>query len=144
MDFIWEGLPNPVREKVGTFSPAKELWDKLDHIYSSPIPNSENDKEDACTNKEEICSPCQIDSKYEEYIINRGMLFFFNCEKHGHIEIQCHEGNETKKLIEKEDNYEQELISALDELRKKEKENKSLKKELMKQKESANIFEEAQ
>jgi hypothetical protein len=42
-----------------------------------------------------------------------------------------------KKLIEKEDNYEAELISALDELR---EENKSLKKELMKQKESVHIF----
>ena len=53
------------------------------------------------------------------------MLFFFNCEKHGHLEIECHEGNHTEKLIEKEDNYEAELINALDELR---EENKSLKK----------------
>jgi hypothetical protein len=69
------------------------------------------------------------------------MLFFFNCEKCGHIEIKCHEGNETEKQIEKEDNYEIELISALDELR---EENKSLKKELMKQKDSVHIFEESQ
>jgi hypothetical protein len=67
------------------------------------------------------------------------MLFLFNCEKHRHLEIECHEGNETEKLIEKEDNYEAELISALDEIR---EENKSLKKELMKQKESVHIFEE--
>jgi hypothetical protein len=46
-----------------------------------------------------------------------------------------------KKLIEKEDNYEAELISALDELR---EEDKSLKKELMKQKDSVHIFEESQ
>ena len=65
------------------------------------------------------------------------MLFFFNCEKRGHLEIECHEGNETKKPIEKEDNYEAELTSALDELR---EENKPLKKELMKQKESVHIF----
>jgi hypothetical protein len=65
------------------------------------------------------------------------MLFFFNFEKHGHLEIECHEGNETKKLIEKEDSYEEELIIALDELR---EENKSLKKELMKQKVSIHIF----
>jgi hypothetical protein len=65
------------------------------------------------------------------------MLFFFNCEKRGHIEIECHQGNETEKVIENEDNYEEELISALDELR---EENKSLKKELMKQKESVHIF----
>jgi hypothetical protein len=53
------------------------------------------------------------------------MLFCFNCEKRGHLEIEFHEGNETEKLIEKEDNYEEELISALDELR---EENNSLKK----------------
>jgi hypothetical protein len=50
----------------------------------------------------------------------------------------------TEKIIEKEDNYEEELISSLDELRKEREENKSLKKELMKQKESVHIFEEAQ
>jgi hypothetical protein len=105
MDFIWEGLPNPVREKVGKCSSAKELWDKLHDIYSSPIADSENAKEDADTDQEELCSPCQTDSEDEEYIITR------------------------------------ELISALDELR---EENKSLKKELMKQKESVHIFEEAQ
>ena len=66
------------------------------------------------------------------------MLFFFNCEKRRHLEIECHE---IEKLIEKEDNYEAELISALDELR---EENSSLKKELMKQKESVQIFEETQ
>ena len=93
--------------------------------------------------QEELCSPCQIDSEDEEYIITRGMLFFLNCEKHGHLEIECHEGNETKKLIEIEDNYEEELISALDELIKEREENKSLKKELMKQKESVHIFEES-
>jgi hypothetical protein len=34
------------------------------------------------------------------------MFFCFNCEKYGHLEIECHEGNETKKIIEKESNYE--------------------------------------
>ena len=51
MDFIQEGLPNPVREKVGKCSLAKELWDKLHDIYYSPIVNSENAKEDADTNQ---------------------------------------------------------------------------------------------
>ena len=60
-------------------------------------------------------------------------VVFLSCEKCGHLEIECHEGNETEKLIEKEDNYEVELISALDELR---EQNNSLKKELMKQKEN--------
>jgi hypothetical protein len=75
MDFIWEGLPNPVREKVGKCSLAKELWDKLHDIYSSPITDPENVKEDADTNKEELCSPCQQDTEDEEYTITRGMLF---------------------------------------------------------------------
>jgi hypothetical protein len=65
------------------------------------------------------------------------MLFCFNCEKRGNLEIECHEGNETEKIIEKEYNHEDELISVLDELR---EENNSLKKELMKQKESVHIF----
>jgi hypothetical protein len=133
IDFICEGLPNIVREKVGKFSLAKELWDKLHDIYSSPITDSENAKEDMDIYQEELCSPCQTDSNDEEYIITKGMLFLFNCEKHEHIEIECHERNETEILIAKEDNYEAELISALDELG---EENKSLKKELMKQKES--------
>ena len=131
MDFIWEGLPNLVREKVGKCSSTKVLWDKLHGIYSSPITYLENAKEDAGTNQEEICSPCQTDSEDEEYIIKIGMLFFFNCEKCGHLEIECHEGNETWKKIEKEDNYEVELIRSLDELI---EENKSLKKELKKNK----------
>jgi hypothetical protein len=137
MDFIWEVLPNLLREKVGKCSSTKELWDKLHDIYSSPITDLENVKEDADTNQEELCSPCQEDSEDEEYIITRGMFFCFNCEKRGHLEIEFHEGNETEKLIEKEDNYEEELISALDELR---EEKNSLKKELMKQKESVHIF----
>jgi hypothetical protein len=33
MDFIWEGLPNPVREKVGKCSSAKKIWDKLHDIF---------------------------------------------------------------------------------------------------------------
>jgi hypothetical protein len=52
MDFIWEGLPNLVRENVGKCSSTKELWDKLHDIYSSPITDSENVKEDADTNQE--------------------------------------------------------------------------------------------
>jgi hypothetical protein len=45
MDFIWEGLPKLVREKVGKCSSAKELWYKLHDIYSSPITDSKNSKE---------------------------------------------------------------------------------------------------
>jgi hypothetical protein len=41
MDFIWEGLPDPVREKFGKCSSTKELWDKLHNLYfeKSPITN---------------------------------------------------------------------------------------------------------
>jgi hypothetical protein len=75
MDFIWEGLPNPVREKVGKCSLSNEIWDNLHDIYSSLIADSENAKEDASRDQEEICSSCQKDSEDEEYIINKGMLF---------------------------------------------------------------------
>jgi hypothetical protein len=40
MDFIQEGLPNMVSEKVGKCSSTKFFWDKLHEIYSSPIANS--------------------------------------------------------------------------------------------------------
>jgi hypothetical protein len=59
MDFIWEGLPDSVREKVGKCSSTKEIWDKLHDIYYSPIIDPENVKEYADTNQEELCSPCQ-------------------------------------------------------------------------------------
>jgi hypothetical protein len=39
-DFISEGLPNPIREKFGKCSSAKEIWDKLHDIYSSLITDS--------------------------------------------------------------------------------------------------------
>jgi hypothetical protein len=79
MDFIWEGLPNPVREKVGKCSSSKELWDNLHEIYSSPIADSKNSKEDANIDEEELSPPHQTNSEDEEYIITRGMLFFFKC-----------------------------------------------------------------
>ena len=61
MDFIQEGLANLVREKVGKCLSAKEIWDKLHDIYSSPIVDSENAKEDAYAEQEERCSSCQTD-----------------------------------------------------------------------------------
>jgi hypothetical protein len=67
MDFIWERLPNLVREKVGKCSSTKEIWDKLHAIYSSPIVDLENVKEYAYTKQEERCSSCQTDSDLEEY-----------------------------------------------------------------------------
>jgi hypothetical protein len=91
MDFVLEGLYDLVKEKVGKCLSAKELWDKLHNIYSLPITESENVKEYASTDQEEQFSSCQTDSKDEEYIINKSMLFFFNCEKHGCLEMECHE-----------------------------------------------------
>jgi hypothetical protein len=66
MDFILEGLYDSVKDKVGKCSSTKELWDKLHNIYSSPITESENAKEDAGTEQEERCSSCQTDSEEEE------------------------------------------------------------------------------
>jgi hypothetical protein len=46
MDFIWERLPEPIREKVGKCSLAKELWDKVHNLYfqESPITKTKKDK----------------------------------------------------------------------------------------------------
>jgi hypothetical protein len=33
MDFILEGLPDSVKEKVGKCSSSKELWEKIQNIY---------------------------------------------------------------------------------------------------------------
>jgi hypothetical protein len=52
MDFIWEGLPNLVREKVGKCSSTNKLWDKLHDIYSSLIVDSKNAKEYEDTDQE--------------------------------------------------------------------------------------------
>jgi len=89
MDFIWEGFPDPVREKVGKCSSTKELWDKLHNLYSkkSPITESDHIKESVGIEQKEICSSCQKDSKEED----------------------CEEGI---------GDLEEELISALDELTK--------------------------
>jgi hypothetical protein len=64
IDFICEGLPDLVREKVGKFSSDKELWDKLHDIYFSPI--IELDLEDTGSKHEERCSSCQTDLQEEE------------------------------------------------------------------------------
>jgi hypothetical protein len=94
MEFILRGLYDSVTNKVGKFASAKELWDKLHNIYSSPITDSKNSKEYVVTEKEERCSSCQTDSEEEEYVINISMLFLFNCEKRGHLEIELPKGNE--------------------------------------------------
>jgi hypothetical protein len=66
MDFIMEGLPDSVKDKVGKCLSTKELWDKLHNLYFSSITELENSKEYACIEQEEICSSCQIDSEEEE------------------------------------------------------------------------------
>jgi small-conductance mechanosensitive channel len=113
MDFIWEGLPKLVREKVGKCSSAKEIWDKLHDIYFSPIADSENAKEDADIEQEERCSSCQTDLEEEEY-------------------------------DEAEVDYKEKMMSANKYLRKEREENKSSKKELMKQKQSVQGYEKDQ
>jgi hypothetical protein len=73
---------------------------------------------------------------------NIGEFFFFNYEKREHLEIEFPylkiENDEIEENTEIEKEY---LISALDELNKEREENKSLKIELMKQKESVQSFE---
>jgi hypothetical protein len=68
MDFIWEGLPDSIREKVNKCSLVKELWVKLHNLYFEkyPLTKPENYKEDAIIEQEERCSSCQIDSEEED------------------------------------------------------------------------------
>jgi hypothetical protein len=116
MDFILEGLPDLVKDKVGKFSSAKEIWDKLYNSYSkgshliTELEHTNQNKEYFKTEQEEICSSCQTDSEEED----------------------CEEG-----IVD----LEVELSSALDELVKERKKNKSLKEQLVKN--SQEIFEEA-
>ena len=74
MDSIQEGLPNQVREKVGKYSSTKELWDKLHDIYSSPIADSKNAKEDVDIEQEERCLSCQTDSEEEQYMMKHKLI----------------------------------------------------------------------
>jgi hypothetical protein len=135
MDFILEGFPDSVKDKVGKCSSAKELWDKLHNIYSSPITESDIVEEDAGTEQEVRCSSCQTDSEEEEFVVNISEFFFFTCEERRHLEIEFPylkiESDETEQPneiednpeIEKEKDLEAELISALDELTKERKKN---------------------
>ena len=68
MDFIWKELPNPVREKVGRCSSAKEIWDKLHDIYSSPIADSEEEvyEEEEVDYKEKLFSAIEYLKKERE------------------------------------------------------------------------------
>jgi hypothetical protein len=61
MDFIWEGLCDSTKDKVGKCSSTKEIWDKLHDIYSSPITESKMPNEDTDAEQEERCSSCQTD-----------------------------------------------------------------------------------
>jgi hypothetical protein len=149
MDFIMEGLPDSVKDKVGNCSSTKEICDKLHNIYSSPITELYIAKEDE--KQEVICSSCQIDSEEVEFVVNRSDLFCFTCEKHGNFEIECPylkiESDETENPneseIEEEKYLEEELIIALDELTKQRKKIQSLEEKLFK-KNSQESFEEAQ
>jgi hypothetical protein len=69
LDFILEGLPDSVKDKVGQCSSAKELWDKLHNLYfeESPIIETDSIKESVGTEQEERCSSCQTDSEEEDY-----------------------------------------------------------------------------
>ena len=97
MDFIMEGLCDSTKDKVGNFSSAKEIWDKLHNIYSSPIIESKNSKDDANDN-------------YDDEEVYIGEYFFFNCEEHQHIEIEFHYlkigSDEIENPNEIEDNIE--------------------------------------
>jgi hypothetical protein len=110
MDFILEGFPNSVKDKVGKRSSAKELWEKLHNVYNYSITKSDIAKEDTGIEQEVRCSSCHTYSEEEEFVISRSEFFFFNCEEHEHLEIECpyfkNESNEIENINEIEDNLE--------------------------------------
>jgi hypothetical protein len=53
MDFILEGLLDPVKDKVGQCSSTKELWDKLHNLYFKES-HSITEPEHANQNKEDV------------------------------------------------------------------------------------------
>jgi hypothetical protein len=72
MDFILEGLPDSVKDKVGKCLSAKELWENLQSIYSNKyhhiigLEYIDHNTEYVKFRREERCSSCQTDSD-EEY-----------------------------------------------------------------------------
>jgi hypothetical protein len=92
MDLILEGLYDSIKTKWVNVHQLKDF--EIGYMISilHPSQNPENVKEDVGIDQEAICSSCQTNSEDEEYIINKCMLFFFNYEKGGHIEMECREG----------------------------------------------------
>ena len=72
VDTILDGLKDSVKSKVGSCASAKEIWDKLQDLYSRE--------------EEEVEANYNISDFKEE---NRGQFFFFNCEGVGHVEFEC-------------------------------------------------------
>jgi hypothetical protein len=152
MDFIFEGLYDSIKDKVGKCSPAKELWDKLHNIYSSPITKSENAKEYESTEQEERCSSCQTDSEEEEeYEINKSMCFCFKCEKGGHLEFECPylkiESDETTNLnevvyIQRERELEGEIVTLKIQLEEARRTKEVMKIQMKKKEEDCENLEE--
>jgi hypothetical protein len=53
MDFILEGLPDLVKDKVGKYSLDKELWGKIHNLYFKEYPLI-TEPEHANQNKEDV------------------------------------------------------------------------------------------
>ena len=92
MEDILDGLPQPIKEKIGPCLSAKELWIKLEKLYSVEqrakasfsLFKNESDDEESCSHKEDqrsktIYKKKQIfsmeDSKDEEISENEEKLF---------------------------------------------------------------------
>ena len=72
MDTILDGLPNDVTEKIGECNSAKELWDKINDLYSneayqleqSSVYNKSND-EDSFEEESDIETKVNLEAELE-------------------------------------------------------------------------------
>ena len=98
IDTILDGLTDLVKSKVGSCASSKEIWDKLQDLYSREEAEEEEEEE------EEVEANYNI-SDFKE--ANRGQFFCFNCEGVGHVEFEFpHPRIETDDTEEEKSNEE--------------------------------------
>ena len=111
MEAILDGLPQPIKEKLGKCISSKELWVKLEKLYSveqrtetsSPIFENESDDGESCSLKENKKSTTiykEKFNKYEEKLFMEIVTLEYHSQMEGVVDLK------------------EELMSSLEELKK--------------------------
>jgi hypothetical protein len=125
MDAILEGLPESVKRKIGKYTSAKELWDKLEKLYmgKKEAASNKSNEDQSKSNLEE--APCKY--SYDKT--------HFSFDKYAYANESCclpnmseSENSEDEEVVV---DLEEKLISSLDELRKERQKNEHLKRDLL-------------